>query len=61
VGTEYKNIYQHSLKLLRDEKEYQKRAAAVNPYGDGKAVKRIILALNFFFGFQKKRPDNFSY
>jgi UDP-N-acetylglucosamine 2-epimerase (non-hydrolysing) len=61
VGTEYENIYQQSLKLLRDEKEYQKRAAAVNPYGDGKAVKRIILALNFFFGFQKKRPDNFSY
>lgn len=60
VGTDYKNIYQESLKLLTDEEEYLKRAAAVNPYGDGKAVKRIVSALNYFFGFQAVRPNNFS-
>lgn len=61
VGTDYNNIYRESIKLLTDDKEYQKRATAVNPYGDGKAVNRIISALNFFFGFQNKRPDNFSF
>jgi UDP-N-acetylglucosamine 2-epimerase (non-hydrolysing) len=60
VGTDYKNIYQESLKLLTDEEEYLKRAAAVNPYGDGKAVKRIVSTLNYFFGFQAVRPNNFS-
>ncbi|MFW6000842.1 MAG: non-hydrolyzing UDP-N-acetylglucosamine 2-epimerase [Halanaerobium sp.] len=60
VGTDYNNIYQESLKLLRDEEEYLKRAAAVNPYGDGKAVERIVSALNYIFGFEAGRPDNFS-
>jgi len=61
VGTDYDRIYQESYKLLTDEEEYKKRAAAVNPYGDGKAVKRITAALNYFYGFQKIRPKNFSY
>jgi UDP-N-acetylglucosamine 2-epimerase (non-hydrolysing) len=60
VGTEYKKIYQQSLKLLTDRGEYYKHAAAVNPYGDGKAVERIIGAMDFHFGINKKRPKDFK-
>ena len=59
VGTDYKEIYQQSLSLLTDAEEYKKRAAAVNPYGDGKAVKRIIAALDYHFNFNSKRPEDF--
>lgn len=61
VGTEYKKIYQQSLKLLTDNKEYKKRAAAVNPYGDGKAVKRIIAALDYHFKYSQQKPADFNY
>lgn len=59
IGTEYNDIYQQSLKLLTDSKEYNKYAAAVNPYGDGKAVKRIIQALDYHFNYSSKRPADF--
>jgi len=42
VGTDYQNIYSNLDRLLSDQKEYQKMANAVNPYGDGKASERIV-------------------
>lgn len=42
VGTSRASIVTETLKLLRDEREYQKMAKAVNPYGDGKASARIL-------------------
>lgn len=59
VGTDYEEIYQQSLSLLTDAEAYKKRAAAVNPYGDGKAVERIIAALDYHFKFNSKRPEDF--
>ena len=59
VGTDTEMIFKESLKLLTDTAEYQKRAAAVNPYGDGRAVERIIRAIDFHFGVNKQRPDDF--
>src|SRR6056297_523802 len=60
VGTNTRKIYQQSLKLLTNTEEYKKRAAAVNPYGDGRAVGRIIRAIDFYFGINKTRPDDFE-
>lgn len=60
VGTDTEMIFKESLKLLTDTAEYQKRAAAVNPYGDGRAVERIIRAIDFHFGVNKQRPDDFE-
>lgn len=60
VGTEYQAIYQQSLKLLKDEAEYKRRAAAVNPYGDGKASERIIKALDYYFAFSQERAADFK-
>ena len=42
VGTEYKDVYENLVKLLEDNKEYEKMAKAVNPYGDGKAAEIIV-------------------
>src|SRR6056297_1797548 len=60
VGTYTEAIYQESLKLLTDAEEYKKRSAAVNPYGDGRAVERIIKAIDYHFGIIKQIPEDFK-
>lgn len=45
VGTNKETIVSETLRLLRDQKEYQKISLAHNPYGDGKAAARIIEAI----------------
>ena len=45
VGTELENVYNATKLLLTDKAEYEKMSAAINPYGDGLAAKRIVQAL----------------
>jgi UDP-N-acetylglucosamine 2-epimerase (non-hydrolysing) len=59
VGTDSEKIYQESFNLLTKKELYQQRSSAVNPYGDGKAVQRIINALDFFFKFTFEKPADF--
>ncbi len=47
VGTDEENIYNNFKLLLEDEVEYHKMSQASNPYGDGKASKRIADILEF--------------
>ena len=42
AGVERRDIYEMAAVLLTDEKEYEKMAKAVNPYGDGLAAERIV-------------------
>ncbi len=42
VGTEPENIVNKTIELLEDEKKYDYMTKATNPYGDGKAGKRIV-------------------
>lgn len=42
VGTEVDSIYQATQRLLDDEVEYRRMASAPNPYGDGRAGRRIV-------------------
>lgn len=44
-GTEETNIYKITKNLLEDENKYKEMSKAVNPYGDGKASKRIVDAI----------------
>lgn len=60
VGTDTKAIFKQSLKLLTNAEEYKKRATAVNPYGDGAAVARIINVLDYYFGNRNQRPQDFE-
>jgi len=41
VGTDEENIYRHFNTLLKDAAAYHHMATASNPYGDGRACKRI--------------------
>jgi UDP-N-acetylglucosamine 2-epimerase (non-hydrolysing) len=42
VGTNKGTIIKEAQKLIDDENEYNKMSKAHNPYGDGKACKRIV-------------------
>lgn len=42
VGTSREKIVGETRRLLTDEAEYTKMSRAHNPYGDGKAVQRIV-------------------
>jgi UDP-N-acetylglucosamine 2-epimerase (non-hydrolysing) len=59
VGTDPEVIFKESLKLLINAEVYQKRATAINPYGDGRAVERIIKAIDYHFDFISERVEDF--
>lgn len=42
VGTKYERIVLETSKLLTDQVAYEKMAKSHNPYGDGKAARRIV-------------------
>ena len=42
IGSEYENIVNEATLLLSDESVYRKMSQAMNPYGDGNAVARIV-------------------
>lgn len=44
VGTDTDEIVRHICKLMEDTNAYKAMAKAVNPYGDGKACRRIAAA-----------------
>jgi UDP-N-acetylglucosamine 2-epimerase (non-hydrolysing) len=48
VGTIKEHIYEAARLLLSDRQEYDKMAHAINPYGDGKAAKRIVKVVKDF-------------
>ncbi|MGE5626821.1 MAG: non-hydrolyzing UDP-N-acetylglucosamine 2-epimerase [Solirubrobacterales bacterium] len=49
VGTDMVTIIESAEELINDEDFYSQMSRAINPYGDGKASKRIVNAiLNYF-------------
>lgn len=57
IGTDFERVYDEVYKLLTDKEEYNKMANAVNPYGDGKASKRIIENIVNYFERSPKRSE----
>ena len=53
AGTDEETIYKMTKELLENKEEYLKMSRASNPYGDGKASKRIADAI-----IDKYRNDN---
>lgn len=49
VGTEMDNIVSNVNVLLESKKAYERMSKAINPYGDGKAAKRIVKVMREIF------------
>lgn len=54
AGVETDRIVSLTQELLQGGEAYAKMARAVNPYGDGKACKRIVEAIGEYFGVAEK-------
>ena len=59
VGTNPTQVLSVTETLLHNEKAYRAMARANNPYGDGRAAKRVVAALRFHFGLLAERPAPF--
>jgi UDP-N-acetylglucosamine 2-epimerase (non-hydrolysing) len=55
VGTDIEVIVAETQKLLDNNDEYKRMANVVNPYGDGKASKRIIRIISGHFGGRNEK------
>jgi UDP-N-acetylglucosamine 2-epimerase (non-hydrolysing) len=51
VGTSRQAVFETARELLASPQAYEKMARATNPYGDGQAARRIILAIRRHYGF----------
>ncbi|HOL16469.1 MAG TPA: UDP-N-acetylglucosamine 2-epimerase (non-hydrolyzing) [Bacillota bacterium] len=60
VGTAEEAVYSAARRLLENPAAYDAMARAINPYGDGRAARRIREALLYHFGLRPDRPADFS-
>ena len=60
AGVEEEAIFQMAAQLLSDQGAYDKMAHAVNPYGDGRACRRITDAIAWHFGLRNTPPEAFG-
>lgn len=59
VGTQPEQVHNAMVELLDDQAVYEAMAHAKNPYGDGRASKRILDAIAYHFGRLKEKPKAF--
>lgn len=60
VGTDTQAIQEALTSLLTDAGAYRAMAAAVNPYGDGRAAQRIADHLEYLFEMRDEPPAQFA-
>ena len=60
AGTEEEVVFRSIAELLSDQELYQRMASAPNPYGDGKASRRLADAMLYFWG-EGARPADFAW
>jgi UDP-N-acetylglucosamine 2-epimerase (non-hydrolysing) len=59
IGTDREAVSHHTRELLESAAAYDVMSAAVNPYGDGQASKRIVQALCYRFNKGNIFPEQF--
>lgn len=57
AGVDTEVIVRMANTLIRDKNAYDAQASAVNPYGDGKASRRIADAILYYFNLGDKPKD----
>ena len=60
AGVDYDRIVELADELLNDPAAYQEMAHAANPYGDGKACRRIVDGILYHFGRRPQPPEPFK-
>ncbi|AYE33892.1 non-hydrolyzing UDP-N-acetylglucosamine 2-epimerase [Clostridium septicum] len=60
VGTDKNTIINEANLLIRDSKAYELMSRSVNPYGDGEASRRIVQAIEKYFGRNNENVDEFN-
>ncbi len=60
IGTDKEILIEEANKLLNNKEEYESMKKAVNPYGDGKASKRIADAIINYFGIKEIKIKEFE-
>jgi UDP-N-acetylglucosamine 2-epimerase (non-hydrolysing) len=60
AGTDEETIYQLADELLSDKEAHDQMSKASNPYGDGRASKRIVDAILYYFKQIEDRPEDFG-
>jgi len=61
VGSNKEKVFFETEKLLNNTKAYSDMAKATNPYGDGMASKRILYAVENYFGLNKNSNKEFQW
>lgn len=56
IGTDPEVIVEQTLRLFQDEAAHQAMSAAANPYGDGTASARALVAIERLVGGRSSRP-----
>ena len=59
AGVDHDEIIRLADELLDDPAAYARMAHAANPYGDGRACRRIVDAILYHFGWTDRPPEPF--
>lgn len=60
VGTSRRAVFETARELLSNPQAYEAMAKATNPYGDGRAARRIVLAVRRHFGLTDEQWEPFA-
>ncbi|MGI6604901.1 MAG: non-hydrolyzing UDP-N-acetylglucosamine 2-epimerase [bacterium] len=60
VGTEQEAVETAAERLLTDPSAYERMARATNPFGDGRAARRILTGLRHWFELQTEPPEELN-
>ena len=60
IGTDRQRVFDEARRLLIDREEYRRMSTAINPYGDGRAARRIVNALLRHYGLTNEPFDEFA-
>ena len=60
AGVVQDDIVTMAERLICDKAAYERMAHAVNPYGDGRACRRIADAIEWRHGLRKERPEDYQ-
>lgn len=60
TGTDIEVIVKEANNILRDKSSYEEMSKSINPYGDGRASRRIAEAILYKFGMKSEKPEEFK-